>query len=115
MMKSKVLFACFTLGSINIGMTSLLPFQDVLCNLGFCILNRLCMYVTQGMGERWGEFLPLVECYKIVFKLNGLNFSNYFELCRSTKTRSNYQYKIQTVSVSVLLIGNACLHNNRCN
>ena len=76
------------------------------------------MYVCNaGNGGGVGEFLPLVECYKIVFKLNGLNFSNYFELCRSTKTRSNYQYKIQTVSVSVsvLLIGNACLHNNRCN
>ena len=29
------------LGSINIAMTSLHPFQGVFCNLGFCILNKL--------------------------------------------------------------------------
>ena len=46
--------------------------------------------------ERRREFLSLVECYKVVLNLNGLNFSDYFELCRSTKMRSNYQYKIQT-------------------
>ena len=27
--------------------------------------------------------------------MNGLNFSDYFKLCKSTKTRSNHQYKIQ--------------------
>ena len=37
----------------------------------------------------------LVECCKIIFNMNGLNFSDYFELCKSTKTRSNHQYKIQ--------------------
>ena len=31
------------------------------------------------------EFLSLVECYKIIFNLNGLNFGGYFELCRNTK------------------------------
>ena len=38
----------------------------------------------------------ILICYKIVFNLNGLNFTDYFELCKSTKTRSNHQYKIQT-------------------
>ena len=38
----------------------------------------------------------LAECYKIVFNPNGLNFSDYFERCRSTKTRSNHLYKMQT-------------------
>ena len=38
------------------------------------------------------HFLSLVECYKIVFNLNGLNF----ELCRNTKSRSNHPYKLQT-------------------
>ena len=42
------------------------------------------------------DFLSLVECYKIVFNLNGLNFSDYFELCRNTKSRSNHPYKLQT-------------------
>ena len=38
----------------------------------------------------------ILICHKIVFNLNGLNFSDYFELCKSTKTRSDHQYKIQT-------------------
>ena len=42
------------------------------------------------------EYRSLVECNKIVFKMNGLDFSDYFELCRSTKTRANHQFKIQT-------------------
>ena len=40
------------------------------------------------------DFLSLVECYKIVFNLNGLNFSDYFELCRKTKLRSKLQTKL---------------------
>ena len=35
-----------------------------------------------------------MRSYKI--NLNGLKFSDYFELCRGTKTRSKHQYKIQT-------------------
>lgn len=41
------------------------------------------------------DFLSLVECYKTVFNLNGLNFSDYFELCKNTKSRSNHPYKLQ--------------------
>ena len=44
----------------------------------------------------WLEFLSLVGCYKIVFNLNRLNFVDYFELRRNTKTKSNHPYKIQT-------------------
>ena len=55
-----------------------------------------CKILKWNSLERSREFLSLVECYKIVFNLNGLNFSDYFELCKSTKTRSNHQYKIQT-------------------
>ena len=46
--------------------------------------------------ERRREFLSLVECYKVVLNLNGLNFSEYFELCRSTLRRDptiNIRYK----------------------
>ena len=42
------------------------------------------------------KILSLVECYKIVFNLNGLKFNDYFELCRNTKSRSNHPYKLQT-------------------
>ena len=55
-----------------------------------------CKILKWNCLGRWREFLSLVECYKIVFNLNGLNFSDYFELCKSTKTRSNHQDKIQT-------------------
>ena len=55
-----------------------------------------CKILKWNCLERRREFLSLAECYKIVFNLNGLNFSDYFELCKSTKTRSNRQYKIQT-------------------
>ena len=55
-----------------------------------------CKILKWNCLERRREFLSLAECYKIVFNLNGLNFSDYFELCKSTKTRSNHQYKIQT-------------------
>ena len=54
-----------------------------------------CNILKWNSLERRREFLSLVECYKIVLKLNGLNFSDYFELCRSTKTRSKHRYKIQ--------------------
>ena len=54
-----------------------------------------CKILKWNSLER-GENSYLVERYKIVFNLNGLNFSYYFELCKSTKTRSNHQYKIQT-------------------
>ena len=53
-----------------------------------------CKILEWNSLERRREFLSLVECYKIVLNLNGLNFSDYFELCRSTKTRSSYQYMI---------------------
>ena len=55
-----------------------------------------CKILKWNPLELRREFLSLVECYKIVFKLNGLDFSDYFELCRSTKTRANHQFKIQT-------------------
>ena len=55
-----------------------------------------CKILKWNYLERRREFLSLVECYKIVCNLNSLNFSDYFELCKSTKTRSNHQYKIQT-------------------
>ena len=42
------------------------------------------------------KYLSVVECYKTVFGLNGLDFDDYFEFCRSKNTRANHPYKIQT-------------------
>nr|XP_058945466.1 uncharacterized protein LOC131773528 [Pocillopora verrucosa] len=48
-----------------------------------------CKILKWNSLEQRRDFLSLVECYKIVFNLNGLNFSDYFELCRNTRSRSN--------------------------
>ena len=61
-----------------------------------------CKILKWNSLERRREFLSLVECFKIVFNMKGLNFTDYFELCRSTKTRSNHQYKIQTKLVKLI-------------
>ena len=47
------------------------------------------------MLERRREYLSLVECYKTVFELNGLECRDYFEYC-------NYcLFKIRTKSAEV--------------
>ena len=58
--------------------------------------EETCKILKWDSLVRRRDFLFQVECYKLVFNLNGLNFSDYFELCRNTKTRSNHPYKIQT-------------------
>ena len=55
-----------------------------------------CKILKWNSLEQRRDFFSQVECYKIVFNLNGLNFSDYFELCRNTKLRSNHPYKLQT-------------------
>ena len=42
-----------------------------------------------------------MECYKTVFRLNGLDFNGYFEDCKSENTRANHPYKMQTKSAKV--------------
>ena len=42
------------------------------------------------------RILSVVECYKTVFGLNGLDLDDYFEFCRSKNTTANYPFKIQT-------------------
>ena len=58
--------------------------------------------LAEKAGLNWNtlqhrrEYLSVVECYKTVFGLNGLDFDDYFEFCRSKNTRTNHPYKIQT-------------------
>ena len=47
------------------------------------------------------EYLSSIECYKIVFGLNGLDLNNYFEPCRGKTNRAIHEYKIQTKSARV--------------
>ena len=60
-----------------------------------------CKLLNWNTLEYRREYLSLVECYKIVFGLNGLDFNDYFEYCKSKSTRANHQYKIQTKSARV--------------
>jgi len=39
-------------------------------------------------------FLSLVECYKIVFVINKLNFDNIFEFTKCNLTHTNHPYKL---------------------
>ena len=51
--------------------------------------------------QHWRESLSLVECYKTVFRLHGLDFNGYFEDCKSENTRANHPYKMQMKSAKV--------------
>ena len=44
--------------------------------------------------EKRRHFNSLVECFKTVIGLNGLNFSNFFELALDTRTRANHPFKL---------------------
>ena len=55
-----------------------------------------CTLLNWNTLQHRREYLSVVECYKTVFGLNGLDFDDYFEFCRSKITRANHPYKIQT-------------------
>ena len=55
-----------------------------------------CILLNWNTLQHRREYLSVVECYKTVFGLNGLDFDYYFEFCRSKITRANHPYKIQT-------------------
>ena len=60
-----------------------------------------CLLLYQNTLQHWRECLPSVECYKTVFRLNGLDFNGYFEDCKSENTRANHPYKMQMKSAKV--------------
>ena len=51
--------------------------------------------------EKRREFLSLVQCYKIVFEIDSLPFSDFFELTKCNRTRANHDYKL-CVKVAIL-------------
>ena len=55
-----------------------------------------CILLNWNTLQHRREYLSVVECYKTVFILNGLDFNDYFEFCRSKNTGTNHPYKIQT-------------------
>ena len=60
-----------------------------------------CKILNWSSLERRREFLSLIECYKTVFDMNGINFTDHFEFCKSKKTRANHPYKLQTKSTRI--------------
>ncbi|CAH3045704.1 unnamed protein product, partial [Pocillopora meandrina] len=41
-----------------------------------------CILLNWNTLQHRREYLSVVECYKTVFGLNGLDFDDYFEFCR---------------------------------
>ena len=60
-----------------------------------------CILLNWNTVQHQREYLSVVACYKTVFGLNGLDFDDYFEFCRSKNTKANHPYKIQTKSAKV--------------
>ena len=60
-----------------------------------------CLSLHWNTLQHWRECLSLLECYKIVFRLNGLDFNGYFEYCKIKNTRANHPYKKRTKSAKV--------------
>ena len=58
--------------------------------------EKRCILLNWNTLQNRREYLSVVECYKTVFGLNGLDFDDYFEFCRGKNTRANHPYKIQT-------------------
>ena len=64
-----------------------------LCKMSY---EEWCMLLNWNTLQHRRECLSVVECYKTVFGLNGLDLDDYFEFCRSKNTRANHPFKIQT-------------------
>ena len=52
------------------------------------LYEERCALLNWNALEHRGDYLSLVEYCKTVFRLNGLNFNDYFEYCKSKITRS---------------------------
>ena len=55
-----------------------------------------CILLNWNTLQHRREYLSVMECYKTVFGLNGLDFDDHFEFCRSKNTRANHPYTRQT-------------------
>ena len=60
-----------------------------------------CLPIYWNTLQHWRECLPPVECYKTVFRLNGLDFNGYFKDCKSENTRDNRPHEMQMKSAKV--------------
>ena len=56
--------------------------------------DHCCLLNWQTLEKR-REFLSVVnKCYKVVFGIDGLPFSDFFELTKCNRTRANHDYKL---------------------
>ena len=62
--------------------------------------DRCCLLNWQTLEKR-RQFSSLVQCYKIVFGIDGLRFSDFFELTKCNRTRANHDAKLY-VKVAIL-------------
>ena len=60
-----------------------------------------CRLLNWQTLEKRREFLSLVQCYKIVFGIDILPFSDFFELTKCNRVRANHGYKLY-VKVGIL-------------
>ena len=60
-----------------------------------------CRLLNWQTLEKRREFLSLVQCYKIVFGIDSLPFSDFFELTKCNRTRANHDNKLY-VKVAIL-------------
>ena len=58
------------------------------------LYNALVRPILEYAAPVWRDYLSLLECYKIVFGLYQLNFSDFFEWSRVKSTRANHAYKL---------------------
>ena len=56
--------------------------------------TRRCHLLNWQIPEKRREFLSLVQWYTIVFGIDTLPFSDFFELTKCNRTRANHDYKL---------------------
>ena len=62
--------------------------------------ERLAMLRWSSLQSR-RSYLSLLECYKTIHGLNGLNCNDYFEFNCYGKTRSNHSFKLRQLLARV--------------
>ena len=60
-----------------------------------------CRLLNWQTLEKRRQFLSLFQCYMIVFGIDSLRFSDFFELTKCNRTRANHDYKLY-VEVAIL-------------
>ena len=88
------------LNESNVGPRNTLPW----CHLG--TLRRMTANAWSSFQSR-RSYLSLLECYKTIHGLNGLNCNDYFQFNYYAKTRSNHSFKLRQPLARV----NCCLHS----